>query len=365
MPQYDFRSPGAAIHDALEEQLVKRAALRRQAMLDEITKRQADSQIDDRTAARTAQQAQIDDLAYQREHQQLGQILDDSIPGDAFDPETAGKIRRHGYGGQLREVAGKPADVGYGVLADQQQPAPGTGVLAMAPDPRMLRPATDPQTVARGGSKYMSARMSADEHAAQAQAAQAAKAEDTQLRLDAQEREHQRDREMKELLARMAQSGNAETRALANEMTRLRIDGERSKQETAQTERDRTTAGARQSTQTALDAVNRLLDPNDVGTNIGAATGAYELRGFTQGARDFNAVRDQLVAALALPNLGQLKGPMSDRDVIFVKQLATRLANTRMSDAETRKALLEAQTFLRNKIGSAGMRPAGDLGPDW
>lgn len=104
---------------------------------------------------------------------------------------------------------------------------------------------------------------------------------------------------------------------------------------------------ARQATQTALDLVTRL----ETHAGIGAATGAYEMRGFTQGAVDFNAIRDQLVAALALPNLGALKGPMSDKDVIFVKQLATRLANTRLSESETRKALAEAKLFLQTKLG--------------
>lgn len=106
---------------------------------------------------------------------------------------------------------------------------------------------------------------------------------------------------------------------------------------------------AKTSTQTTYDLTTRLLDFNDVGAGIGAATGAYELRGFTQGAQDFNGVREQLVSALALPNLGLLKGPMSDKDVLFVKQLATRLANPRLSEAETTRAIREAQTFLANK----------------
>ena len=55
-----------------------------------------------------------------------------------------------------------------------------------------------------------------------------------------------------------------------------------------------------------------------------------------------------------LPNLGALKGPMSDKDVAFEKSLATRLGNLNLSEPETRKALTEAQTFLRGKLGDGG-----------
>jgi hypothetical protein len=166
----------------------------------------------------------------------------------------------------------------------------------------------------------------------------------------------QADREMREVIAKLSASSSAESRAVADQLRAIQAQTAQDKLDTGRAERERTESGARQSTQSALDAVDRLLDSEDVGSNIGAATGAYEMRGFTQGAQDFNAVRDQLVAALALPNLGALKGPMSDKDVIFVKQLATRLGNTRMSAAETRKALIEAQTFLRGKMTGGGSR---------
>lgn len=102
---------------------------------------------------------------------------------------------------------------------------------------------------------------------------------------------------------------------------------------------------ARAITQTAYDLATRLLTHE----GIDAATGAYELRGFTQPAVDFNSIRGQLVAALALPNLGALKGPMSDKDILFVKQLATRLENPRLSKAETLLAINEAKMFLEGK----------------
>lgn len=118
-------------------------------------------------------------------------------------------------------------------------------------------------------------------------------------------------------------------------------------------------AEARQITQTALDQAKRLYDPTtkQAHPGIDAATGAYELRGFTQPAVDFNSIRNQLVAALALPNLGALKGPMSDKDILFVKQLATRLENPRLSRQETELAISEAVQFLGSKLGPDAAQP--------
>jgi len=116
-------------------------------------------------------------------------------------------------------------------------------------------------------------------------------------------------------------------------------------------------ADAQAVTRTALGLARRLKD--DPG--IDAATGAYELRGFTQGAVDFNSVRNQLVAALALPNLGALRGPMSDKDILFVKQLATRLENPRISKAETLRAIEEADLFLSAKLQGESPTPPPEM----
>jgi hypothetical protein len=94
---------------------------------------------------------------------------------------------------------------------------------------------------------------------------------------------------MKLLIADMSRSGSAETRALANELKRLQIAQQQDKLDTARERRAKSETDARTSTQTALDLANRLLDAKDIGGSIGAATGANELRGFTQGAQDFKA----------------------------------------------------------------------------
>jgi hypothetical protein len=140
-----------------------------------------------------------------------------------------------------------------------------------------------------------------------------------------------------------------------NRLGEIAAQGAQTRQNTAaRTNNAPDPAEAASITKTALDLAGRL----ETHPGIGRATGAYEMRGFTQDAVDFNAIRDQLVAALALPNLGALKGPMSDKDVLFVKQLATRLSNPSLSEAETRTAIAEAKTFLNGKLGAAPTPPA-------
>lgn len=160
--------------------------------------------------------------------------------------------------------------------------------------------------------------------------------------------------------------GPSEATQLTNEIRRTQLEERQAKLEEAAGAKTQKEAEARSATQTALDSVDRLLTH----PGIGKATGAYELRGFTQEAQDFNAERDMLVAALTLPNLGALKGPMSDKDVVFVKQLATKLANTKMSAEATRAELQRAREFLRGKLASQGGAPretggGRDLGKDW
>ncbi len=114
------------------------------------------------------------------------------------------------------------------------------------------------------------------------------------------------------------------------------------------------TEGAEQTRRVAVSTIDRMLTHPGLAKSSGIISS--KLSGYSQDATDFNSLRDQVVATLALPNLSLLKGPMSDKDIMFVKQLATRLSNENMSDSETRKALLEAKAFLDKKP------PAGTTG---
>lgn len=162
---------------------------------------------------------------------------------------------------------------------------------------------------------------------------------------------------------RASAAASAGNRGLQDEMTRLRIQGEKDKQDTTHKATADKEESARQSTAVALDLVNRL--ETHPGLDMSSGLISSHFAGLSQSATDANALRDQLVATLTLPNLGTLKGPMSDRDVVFVKQLATRLGNHSMSDTETRTALQEAKAFLQSKSDQQGgpKSPAGPQAP--
>lgn len=172
--------------------------------------------------------------------------------------------------------------------------------------------------------------------------------------------ENDKNRALQRYIAAQQAAATGGSRELANEMTRLRITGETEKQDQARVAKTKQASDANVSTQQALDSVKRLLNPQDLGANLDAATGAYELRGFTQGAQDFNAERERLIAMLTQPNLGALKGPMSDKDVIFIKQLSSKLANTKMSGAETTTELGRVRDFLQSKMGG-GVADGGGM----
>jgi hypothetical protein len=85
---------------------------------------------------------------------------------------------------------------------------------------------------------------------------------------------------------------------------------------------------------------------------------------FSQDAQDAIAVRDQLVAALTLPNLGVLKGAASDNDVRFMKQMSSRLTNPTISMNEVQSAIRETRTYLqRRQAEEAGMGRSGAPAP--
>lgn len=86
--------------------------------------------------------------------------------------------------------------------------------------------------------------------------------------------------------------------------------------------------------------------------------------GFSQDAQDALGIRDQLIAQLALPNLGVLKGPASDNDVRFIKQMTSRLSSQTISPAEVMAAIGETRAYLqRRQAEEAGMGRTGGGAP--
>jgi LysM repeat protein len=64
-------------------------------------------------------------------------------------------------------------------------------------------------------------------------------------------------------------------------------------------------------------------------------------------ARTFDLKVQQLKNALALPNLSSLKGAMSDKDIMFLKNIATSL-DTGMTEKEFKKELANIDSSLKN-----------------
>lgn len=277
------------------------------------------AQLDANAQART-------DATTQRERE-YGLKLNDQIqPGLIPDtPETARTIAT------LRAV---------GAGTDQaERPAIETGPL-MPGDTGAAKP--------KGFLKVASANQTnviADNERATAQSAAAAAAakatSEHQAKVDAETGRHNR----------AVEGSTAETRALAGELQQLKINEATAKAAKVAKDTETAESNAKSSTENALALAQRLKTHPD----LDKAYGAYEMRGMTQGAQDVKAIRDQLVAALALPNLGALKGPMSDKDVAFIKSLSTRLANPNISDPEAVRAIGEAETFLNGKLSSHGI----------
>lgn len=107
-------------------------------------------------------------------------------------------------------------------------------------------------------------------------------------------------------------------------------------------------------------AQNILGLVNDIAGSTGLArgTGFSSLLNVVPGTtgKDFEVTVDQLKNALALPNLGQLKGAMSDKDIMFLKNIATKL-DTSMSEPEFKKELTKLQDKFTEVLTNNGVSP--------
>lgn len=352
MGRYNFQAPGAEAYNAIEKLLMQRAMDERQQMQDQIKRENDEAQAkrqSEELALRQQQESRVAEaqaqsqqgLESEREFRRASTLVDNSMPNDQVDTATADMLTRQGYGGAMQRTQptqGQHLGVDENSV-DQYAVAPG--IIQM-----------------RGGSRYLNAQAQRDATSANAEANRQAAAD----------RAAESDRTRKEI-AGMAAMGAAETRALRNQFTQTQIDAvtertqrEREKADAATAERAKTETASRQASQNAYDLIGRL----ETHGGVSRITGAYEMRGWTQPAIDAAAIRDQVVAALTVPNLGTLKGPMSDKDIIFVKELATRLQKPGLSEQEFRLALSEAKRVLEGKgaapEAATGGRPsASDL----
>lgn len=344
MSRYNFQSTGAAVGNAIQQFLMQRALEERQRMLDEAMRRDKDqaSERANREMSLREQDAiarenedkrrmAIDDeerrlaaaeraKAASAEANQAGVrgMIADRMNMGPIDQSTAQQIEGMGY----REGVQVP-----GIITRASQPPNRTTVTVPGPNGRPMRKAVTDADLITGVEEYR-------EPKAPSQASQG-----TERVLVSADGKSQR-------VAR----GAGEVNALLSQGWKL-FD-----QVAARTSNTVDPNEAKQTTSTALSLAKRLKTHPGFDWAYGMISSRTS--GLSQDATDAMAIRDQLVASLTLPNLGALKGPMSDKDIMFVKQLATRLGNPRISEAEARRAVDEAVLFLESKMGGAG--GAGD-----
>lgn len=258
--------------------------------------------------------------------------LDDTIPGGAipYSPETEGTITA------LKGLnAGTDADERPAVEAGPLLP----GDTGAALPKRFIKTRSQKQTV----DAQAAADKEADNKRQAERDAQTARYQNESLRIQG------------------ANAGaSAQNRDLANQLKELQIQQQRDKFDRERADRGRTEDNAQQTTKTALELADRLENHPGFGVAYGNISSRFS--GFDQDAIDAGSIRDQLVAALALPNLGALKGPMSDKDILFIKNISTRLGNPKISEDEAHRAIAEAKVFLSGKLGAHGGVQAPAMG---
>lgn len=361
-----FGSIGAAMTDEMTQILVEREAARRQAMLDAIAAQEREQSVRDRQVAREIQRAQLESTDAQRkeaiqrmQQQRAGAVADTLQVGQDIDGSTAAILREGDLGALVQQQLNPQLNVTAGM------PVPGAST---GPAVNM-----NERTLFSGTAGQHAARARADAEKAEKEAARAAAAEQARLNREAATERARETNETRRTLATIAASGKADTQALGNQLRQIQIDAAQDKLDAGRKERAQLETGQREQIQETLDVVNAMLDSQGVGAGLDAATGAYELRGFTQPAQNFNAYRDRLAAMLTAPNLKYLKGPLSDKDIIFVQNLSTNLANRRMSGELTRQNLLKLQELLTQKAKTESGATGGtstdavvewEIGPD-
>jgi hypothetical protein len=94
-----------------------------------------------------------------------------------------------------------------------------------------------------------------------------------------------------------------------------------------------------------------ILNSKSLGKSVGASSLFNKVPG-TKG-RDFELKVDQLKNALAVPNLDKLKGAMSDKDIAFLKNIATSL-DTSMTEQAFKSEALKVQNIMKQAAITGG-----------
>lgn len=328
MPDYTFQSPGGNAADALREFLLEEEKRKRQAMLDEITQKTA-SRNDE--IARANLQSQND----QRDFTRANTIVENSVPGDEYNPDTAALLEKVGLGGTTRQVS-------------------MPGMIQQDAETADTRDPNRDATVSRGGSKYIGARVAADERADASKAAADARKETTHMTLDAKAEQARQHDEVVKALGEMRFDASKLSAQTLNELRNAQID----KLHTEQTTKDEALTHQKKSTEAARADLRSVITGIMTDPHLGEVIGplAGRLPSYKPTSVDLDARIQRLRNMLSLDNAGKLKGQgaVSDAERAMLASAVTSLDQKTNPEIVTK----ELQRILDYDWDVGGQAPA-------
>jgi hypothetical protein len=345
--------------DALQDALLEREVRRRQAMLDDLKRRETDSQIAEREAdQRLRQQTEarmLEALRQTRELQEAGKrqaraqnLAQTMLPGEATE-DAANLLDEFGYSGIIRKTPG----VRVPLVAARPAPQPAEGEIPMLDRVAIESQVTPDQFESLGGFAYQQARTAAAERASQAEGAQAAAADRAASDRESREQVAREANQTRELVAGIAASGRNQNADLQREILQGRIDAQNEKTTAAKEGKDRARAAQIRGAQDTLAVVDQLIDKSGKLTPGGSQNFGARIPGMSSfpgtDAANYAAALDRLKGRLIVDLLGELKsqsrtgatgfGALSERELSLLESAASSLNNPNQTEASARTEL--------------------------
>lgn len=317
----EFKSVGAAASRALQEEMIRRAAMRRQSVLDGIF-------VENTLRERAAQEAEAKRRAQLAAQQDADRLAAIHGPSADLSPDAAATLRAGGYGVTERDTLpartiAMPTGLPTVAPVDPRAAAAERGqALRAAMGYRPLVPAQElpSQSYARRSETYAeslargqreSAQTERDEARTfrdeQAGADRAFRGEQAELSRQSAEERAEADRALRLAIAQMSASNNFETRALGNQLRELQIEAEKERQDNARRDRERVETERMAGRSSVRELAQSLINDPALNEITGAVEGRRDT--FVQSA-NVDALRryNQLVNMLSLEGRQKLKG---------------------------------------------------------
>lgn len=169
-------------------------------------------------------------------------------------------------------------------------------------------------------------------------------------------------------IAAMNAAVGREGNDLKRQELQMKIDAARSEIDTKAREK---TADYQAGHATLQDAMTLIGEIKGNKTGLRGATGASSWGSIVPGtaSRDVATKIEQLQNILAAGNLDKLKGPMSDKDIAFLKNISSNLDRGQSEDGFLKElgkvegAIIRNEKILRERYGASASRPAPTAEP--